>query len=848
MKRKLRRFESWLCWVVALVLTSSFVGKDASSFPLRQGFRVDQDGQIRQIQVVEGAIEIQAVPAQAFPRNQIQVIRGGMGRFPGEAEANTTDYGATLKTDPDLEASLETAERFRQDGNYRVAIQIWQAVLQRSGDTLYSPDGEIYFSLAQQVERVLAELPADALATYRVTADAEAKGILAAADDPHDPEALSHVVRYYFLSSLGDEAAFKLGCLYLDQYDFIGARRLFEKILTQYPDPSVDRGEVLIRLALCQSFLGQPKSAAAVLDEAESLVGNTRLLATVRKSLGQLSAGPNTSAVDSRWENYLGDARRFGGMPAVPDDYFRGDLIASWQFYNSPEDRYNATDSLGNVLIGLAASDSAARRTVANRESALIKSWSRNQWRPAGNLLFDDGQLYYKAAADMTAWNIDSIQQQIEQEKRSAAVNDFIAWRSVWRNGFEIDEATMLGQLMRRSWGGNNLRRDGSSSSGVPESVPEIQFFADAIYQQISICHDVLYSIEGAAYDHQRKSETRRPPQYNASIRRSRKNFLTAYDQSNGRLLWTLPRSNSSTADVDLLETESEDSPYLESGGFMAAPIPYGNLILAPVNQGGAITIYALDPRQQGKTVWKSFLCDEPANGADPLAPIQMSIDGSDLFVCTGMGVLFVLDPSSGLVRFARRYERAGKPDEFHRRNFHTGNRFRFDGWSCDMVIPYGRQMICFASDSDAISAYDRNSGNLIWRSEMNPVGYKVDYVLGVYDDILYAAGRETIIAYDLQGEGRMIWGAEQLFDGKQSKGRGVLTPKGIYIPVDRSIYHFPLPSSNPDGANNDVSEMQITKVGVDLGTGAPVGNLYSDGNRIWVHGGNRVYALEPSE
>ena len=147
--------------------------------------------------------------------------------------------------------------------------------------------------------------------------------------------------------------------------------------------------------------------------------------------------------------------------------------------------------------------------------------------------------------------------------------------------------------------------------------------------------------------------------------------------------------------------------------------------------------------------------------------------------------------------------------------------------------------MICLCSDTDTIEAFDRNSGELIWRSEMSPVGYKVDYVLGVYNDVLYAAGTETIVAYDLKGEGRMIWGTEQLFDGKQSLGRGVVTPKGIYLPVEDSIYQFDL--------NGDQGKAKVlAKVHVDLGTAAPVGNLYSDGERFWVHGANRLYALGP--
>jgi len=122
----------------------------------------------------------------------------------------------------------------------------------------------------------------------------------------------------------------------------------------------------------------------------------------------------------------------------------------------------------------------------------------------------------------------------------------------------------------------------------------------------------------------------------------------------------------------------------------------------------------------------------------------------------------------------------------------------------------------------------------------MNPIGQKVDYLLGVRDGMLYAAGSKTIIAYDLNGEGRMVWGADELFDGKTSRGRGMLTEDGIYIPVDNGIYKFSL--SGRKGKAETVS-----KVGVSLGTDAPVGNLYSDGQRIWVHGGSRLYALGPN-
>jgi outer membrane protein assembly factor BamB len=273
----------------------------------------------------------------------------------------------------------------------------------------------------------------------------------------------------------------------------------------------------------------------------------------------------------------------------------------------------------------------------------------------------------------------------------------------------------------------------------------------------------------------------------------------------------------------------------------MSAPISFGEWVIVPVNQGGAISIFALDPKQDGKTVWSSFLCDEPESGAEPCSPIHLSIEGSDLFVCTGMGVVFVLDPSTGMVRFAKRYKRKGREDDFSRRHGWTVNRLLYSGWTSDLVIPYGRQMICFASDSDMIFALDRNTGEMIWRTEMNPVGYQVDHVLGIHEDVLYAAGQETVIAYDLLGEGRMIWGADQMFDGKSATGAGVVTSQGLFIPVDKSIYHFSLSSAAAPGK-------LVKKIGVDLGTGAPVGNLYSYENTLWVHGGNRLYQVKNVE
>jgi outer membrane protein assembly factor BamB/tetratricopeptide (TPR) repeat protein len=770
----------------------------------------------------------------------------GFRRVPQAALAGGQDemaeMGAVLKTDPELEDVLAKAQRMRNDGQYRVACTLWQAVLNRSGDALFSSDGEIYYSLVEQVEAILAELPPEGLVAYRVIADAAAKEILAEAADDSNVTALNSVVRNYFISSLGDESAFNLGSVYLDQFDFIGARRMFEKIATQYPDPTVPMDEVYSKIALCQAFLGDMPAAKEAIAQALAVNRNSDQAVMVSRSLGKLTTSDERDEVNLDWKMALGNAHRYGVMQSVPDEMMEGDLEASWQFYFEPKDRYNrSADIEGKLLTGPFASGKSVGETLDLSEKRLIESWRNKSWRPAGELLIDGDRLFFKTGSDLSVWSRERVADLAKSDGLQATVDAAIAWRSVWKNAFQVDDATMMMSTIRRNWGGRGVGPSNGPANGAlkfPVTPTEINLFGDRVFQQMSICKDIAYSIEGKSFDDSNPhKQPKVAPQWNATFRRTRENFLTAYDAKSGQVLWRLPREESDE-EVAPFNNEAEESEWLDSGGFMAAPVGFGELVIVPVNNGGAISIYALDPKRGGKTVWQSFLCDEPETGSVPWAAIELSLEGSDLFVSCGMGVVFVLDPATGTVRFAKRYQRVGQADNFGRRSGWTVNRLNFDGWSSDIVIPYGKQMVCFSSDTDSIEAIDRNTGELIWRTEMSPVGFKVDYILGVYEDVLYAGGFETVVAYDLKGQGRMIWGTEQMFDGRQSLGRGMVTPNGIYLPVEDRIYQLSLKGKN--------GRAEVLKqVHVDLGTNAPVGNLYSDGERFWVHGANRLYMLD---
>ena len=780
-------------------------------------------------------------------------------------EADKTE----LKTDPELEAFLEKAERFKQDGNYRVATQLLQSVLERSGDSLYSDDGQLYFSLVRQVESILAKLPAEGIAAYRINADAEAKSILAAgreaaANGADEIGSLNQVVNQFFNSSVGDDAAFRLGTIYLDRYDFIGAARMFEKALL-HPDTSIPAAAVHIRIALCKLFLNDAESAEQALQKATEADPSVRGANSISEALDNLQSGrlllsPDTNQSSSGWTMPLGNSERYG-MAAEVDLSLLGDkMVSAMQYYYPPLTRYRKrVDTEGVILAGKNAYGKAVEKTLSSQESKLQEAWIKNTWRPNGTLLFDEYRVYFKTAREVVALELAQLPLNGNANIVTKPDPTTIAWRSVWANNFAIDGATAVRQKMDHQLNGRRNKRN-SKQAVPPASVSEVQFFGDAIAAQMSIVDRVLYSIEGKIDDSVAGGASGRTGRIQAGggviwgqgFTRQRFNHLVAYDlDRDGYVKWQVPRQLDAAAkrqlqltpeEADANEDDNqEESPFLSDGGFMAAPIGYRQTLIAPVNRSGSIWVYALDPADQGKTLWKVYLCEEPSTGAAAWSPINLSIDGSDLFVSCGLGVLFVLDPSSGAVRFAKRYERGGKSDPlFARGGWSRPYRKIFNGWSSDTIVPYGRQLIRLSSDADSIQSIDRETGKLLWDRDLSPVSERFDYLLGVRDGVLYAGGKETVVALDLKSGGRILWGGDPMFDGEQSLGRGMLTEQGVFVPAGEKILLFSL-----DQPKSISAPEPSQTINVDLG-GFPVGNLFSDGQRIWVHGGNRIYALNP--
>ena len=776
------------------------------------------------------------------------IIRRHSGEVPEQVAPK--DRLAKLPPNPELESFLEKAKRFEADGNFRTAAKLMQTVLEGAGNVMYSDDEQTYFSLVQQVEQKLAALPPEGLAAYRTEADAEALALIAGGEPKNQMDRLSQVVNKYFVSSVGDDAAMRLGRMYLDQYDFVNASRVFEKALT-HPDLSVSRDEILAHAALCDLFLNDLKSAQQKSQQISESAPDLPIAKLVANEIDEIQAGRNSLSPSQRsrsenWEMPLASKHRYGvGLP-VDDRMLGTDLVAAFQFYFDPSQRLSKKSTSGSVLAGDKAYGDKVAETLTSAETRMIRKREKHGWRPTGMILFGPEEVYVKAAHEMIAFKKSELEIELDKPLSAALKPDdlMFSWKSPTKSLFEIDAGTFVrnsilarGRIVMPGRGGPR------SKNNMPTSASEVQTYGDTIASQFSIHNGVLYSIEGRLAGDDGKAKTRRQMKrsYKQALTRDRENFLVAYDLAkNGNVLWRLPKQPIDKDNVDDAANGEGGPTFLKKGGLMGAPVGYQNSIIAPINRDGWIWIYALDPNNDGATLWKTPLCEEPRTGANPWSAINVSIDGSDVLVSSGLGIVFVLNAATGQIRMARRYERGGRQDEVLAVEKWAGiNKSAFDqGWSSDTIIPYGRQMICFCSDATAIESIDRETGETLWKIDYDSSSQKPDYLLGVYDGVLYAAGPKTITAYDLETR-ELIWGGDDLFDGDVSLGKGILTPQGVFVPVGNKILQFNLMTEKMT-----TQPKPVRSISVDLG-GADVGNLFSDGERFWVHGGNRIYALE---
>ncbi|MEX0703864.1 MAG: PQQ-binding-like beta-propeller repeat protein [Planctomycetales bacterium] len=725
---------------------------------------------------------------------------------------------AGLNVDPERERLMARAQRYAAEGQVEPALARWQRMLDEPRTRMHSgrvtlheslevrktaveklPYGR-YRTLGAEIEQIIAESPPAVRDAYRETADPAARALLN--DKTADRRAaLARAVHSYFLSSYGDDAAYELAALRFDRGELPEAARLLTRILEDYPRPDVSREKVLFRLALAEARLGHAAAARQRLAELDRLPA-----ADVSQTLRQLAAREVEAAAERPARSASGrqpaeNAGVDGPMPSPPSRLWDGPLTEEWIATREPRrgglrlvDALVAVNSSPNVF-GVAPAPASRMAVAPSNSGQLAAEWRRNGWTPAASLLVDGDRFYHAGDVDLIC--------------RDLATGN-VLWRSCREYHHEV---TALSQLFAQ-------QRSSGAEGRRPQSPAEVRLFGDRVHQAMSLGDGCVYVLEGLIADVFQAVDTRGRTPRGGAAQRVRHNCLACYDSRNGKLKW-FREAAEKTAEEEIAE---------EDACFLAAPVAAGERLFVPVSDRGETWLIALDART-GNTVWRSFLCDEPVGSASPWSPVTVACAGSDVYVAPGTGVVFALEAASGDVHWAVRYRRSGQFDPRLAQRGRIANYVReLDGWQEDRLLVHEGRLIVLASDYDRLFALDRRSGGLSWDAPGTPSqgDPRPAYCLGVVDDGLFVAGPRVVCRYDLAG-GRLVW--QQPIEG--ATGRGIVSRGGVYVPLAESIVRLDPATGRTTHQTRFVSP-----------AAEPLGNLYSDDERLLVADPRRVYAL----
>lgn len=635
-----------------------------------------------------------------------------------------------------------------------------------------------YSSIRAHVEGRQRELGEAERKDYLLVTGPDAELAWAEVERTGSVAALEATVTRFFNGPRGDDAAVALAARSLVRGDPIGAYRLLDRVLIEHPDPDVDLTTVRLRLVVAAARAGDLERARTEWAGIRNRFSRRpRTIAFIER---ELARGDDRSA-DARsgpWVGGNGDSNGRRLAPTLAVEALADRVTEAWSL---PLGVRPVDVAPPGFEVGLPRDGSAPRPFDA---PFVVPAWEEFRRTPARHAVPVDGRLY------------------VQGEGRLICC-DAATGRVLWMGR---ESAWPSEPLLARY---ATQRIQFAALPRAPDEDEARRFF-DELPAQFAVNGRNVYAIEGF--------ETAPPALSTKELRRIRRSTLAAYDAVSGIQLW---------------RRKVEEGPVpLGDVGFLGAPAIDGDRLVVPVTAGGEVWAYGLE-RTTGRTLWRTYLCDEPPGGCNPWSPVRIVTSGRSAYVLSGSGLVTSLDTATGNVDWAVRYRRTTflplSPEDRMRKNAPT---FDADGWDRDGLIVAGRFLVVMPSDADRLFAIDRRDGTVAWDTAAQPFPDegRARYGVGLVGRRLVVGGYDLLRAYDVRS-GRIEWQAR--LEG--ATGRGVVTPDAVYVPVGETL-EVRSPSS---GALERRVEFASP-------FRKPLGNLVTDGRRLYVAGATRAFAVEP--
>lgn len=152
--------------------------------------------------------------------------------------------------------ALAEFRRLSEKGTWERAFKELEKVQQADANALTPGDEGLYIPTRLVVRQALAELPAAGKQAYRLFHDAEAKALLEQAQGKDELDKLRKLFADYFITSVGDTAADRLGDIYFEQGEMDKAAECWQAVLRWQPETALPRVRLLVKTAIARARSG----------------------------------------------------------------------------------------------------------------------------------------------------------------------------------------------------------------------------------------------------------------------------------------------------------------------------------------------------------------------------------------------------------------------------------------------------------------------------------------------------------------------------------------------------------------------------------------------------------------
>lgn len=651
------------------------------------------------------------------------------------------------ETDGSTEALIRTATAHVRQGQWEAAIELYQRALQRSPEALTAlrdaEDGGdregfgLYVNVSEYAQRELAQLPPEALKTYRARVDGEARHYFEEGRDRLDEDALRRVVDTFFCSSSGDDATELLADLAFQDGRFEEARALYGRLVAigddaagalVYPDPDVDVARVAAKALLTRAALDEPPSDALIAEFAQrypdadgALAGREgRYREIVAEALREDGLEP-PPILDNRWPTFAGAADR-SKVVAEPVD--PGQLVWSIPLRTplDPASNVNATPPRFGLGSELPADDTPPFFPILKGDEVLLTDGRQVVAYPLAGL--DEG----RPVAVRPSW-----------VGGEASATPAPAARTV---GLDRHTLTVHGDRIYARVGSYGIEYQGRNNGAAPQTA------------------------------------------------------IIALDrQGRGEPLW---KASPSTVLGDLAGPNVAFMA-AEQVGFGGSPVADDEGVYVTLLKPGtqALTwVACLDP-QDGRPRWVRYICSatspafERGDGGfrnqgvlynPDLGHRLLTLRGSTLYYQTDLGALASLDARTGRLNWLATYPRtlAAPTDPLEQVNHNP-------------AVVAGGLVLVAPQDAERVFAFDAETGRLAWQADP---GGRIAYLLGAAEGRVVATGNHVWTIDAADGAILSRWPEARVLE--EGHGRGLIADGQIYWPTRDRIYVLDLVSGLP--------------------------------------------------